>query len=58
MSLQELLAFCERAAKEGAPGLPSAADLRQLFVQADAGKDGYLNDEEFFAVCEAVYPSA
>ena len=54
------MAMWKRSAAEsgGAVVLPPESELRQMFVQADVGKDGYLNDEEFFAVCEAVYPGA
>ena len=59
MSLQELMATWKRCSAEsgGAVALPPESELRQLFAQADQGRDGYLNDEEFFALCEAVYPT-
>jgi Ca2+-binding EF-hand superfamily protein len=59
VSLQELMATWKRSAAEsaGAVAVPPESELRQLFAQADQGKDGYLNDEEFFALCEAVYPT-
>ena len=54
------MATWKRSAAEsgGTVSFPPESELRQLFVQADQGKDGYLNDEEFFALCEAVYPTS
>jgi len=58
VSLSELKEFWKKAAQEsgGTVEYPSDGDLRQLFANTDLDRDGYINEEEFFALCEALFP--
>ena len=58
MSLSELKDVWKKAAQEsgGLVEYPNDGDLRQLFANADLDRDGYLNEDEFMALCEALYP--
>ena len=57
VSLNELREVWKRAAADSAGEcfLPADGELRQLFANADLDRDGYLNEEEFEGLCEAVY---
>ena len=59
ISLPELIGTWKRSSSESAAlALPPESELRQMFVQADVGKDGFLDDDEFSALVNAVYKEA
>jgi Ca2+-binding EF-hand superfamily protein len=49
-------AWKQAAAASASVQVPPEGEIRQLFANADLDRDGFLNETEFYGLCEVIYP--